>query len=70
MPKAKTTRKQLFRAALAIAGQSAREFAEAEGITPQWLSQVLNEREESIRLTVKIDTFIAKHMAGHASLAS
>lgn len=70
MPKSKPSRKALFRAALAIAGVTAKQWAESEGITGGWLSMVLNGREESITLTEKIDAFIAKHMAGHVALAS
>jgi hypothetical protein len=70
MAKVKTSRKQLFRAALAIAGLTAGEWAEQVGITPQWLSIVLNGKDESITLTEKIDAFIVTHMAGHKALAS
>ena len=71
MPKTKTSRKQLFRAALAVAGHTQRSWAEANKITPQWLSLVLNDREVSIRLSEKIDTFTREQLSKqHAALAS
>lgn len=70
MPRAKTSRKALFRASLAIAGLTAEQWAEREGVTAGHLSQVLSAKRESQTLTEKLDAFIAKHMAGHAALAS
>jgi hypothetical protein len=71
MPKAKTSRKQLFRAALAIAGLSAGEWAEQQGITPQWLSMVLNSKADSITLNKKIDAFVKEWIGRNtAALAS
>lgn len=70
MPKTKTSRKQLFRAALAIAGHSQVSWAAANKITPQWLSLVLNGHEESIKLTEKIDAFTREQLEKHTALAS
>lgn len=62
MAEAKTSRKQLFRAALAIAGLTAAQWADREGITPQWLSMVLNEKDVSLTLGEKIDAFVREHL--------
>lgn len=70
MPKAKTSRKQLFKAALAIAGLTGKQWAEGEGITPQWLSMVLSGKEVSGTLTTKIDAFIAEHLPDHHAALS
>lgn len=70
MTKAKTSRKQVFRAALAIAGLTARQWAEREGTSESYLSLVLNEKRESEALTQKIDTFARKHLPEHAAMAS
>ncbi len=70
MPKAKTSRKQLFRAALAIAGITAGEWAESEGITAQWLSMVLSGKSVSQTLNDKIDAFVRLKLDGHKALAS
>lgn len=69
MPKAKATRKQLFQASLALAGLTAAEWAEREGITPQHLSYVLNERRESKRLIEKVDAFAKKHLSAPPAMA-
>lgn len=70
MAKAKTTRKQLFRAALAIADQTAEEWAVSEGITAGYLSAILNEHLTSLRLNDKIDAFIREQMSKVVALAS
>lgn len=62
MPKERTSRKQLFRVALAIADLTAREWAEREGTSESYLSLVLNEKRVSPSLTPKIDAFIRKHV--------
>ncbi len=67
MPKVKTSRKQLFRAALAITGQTAAEWAEANDLTAQHVSHVLNGRRESMRLIGKIDEFVAKHIGNRTT---
>lgn len=70
MPTAKTSRKQLFRAALAIAGLTAGQWAEREGLTAMHLSMVLNGKRDSARLGEKIDAFVRTHLNKHTALAS
>lgn len=70
MAKVKTTRKQLFRAALALADLTMAEWAEREGITPSYLSQVVLEHLSSDRLNAKIDAFIAEQFSKHAALVA
>lgn len=70
MPNQKTSRKALFRAAVAVAGLTQEQWAESEGVTGGHLSNVLAGKRESRELLDKVDAFIAKHMAGHKALAS
>lgn len=63
MAKEKTSRKQLFKAALALAGMTAAQWADAEGITASYLSAVLAGRMTSQRLTDKIDAFIERMLS-------
>ena len=69
MPRAKTSRKALFKAALAITGTTLKEWAEANGITSGHLLHVLAGRKESMVLAAKIDAYIAKHMGRQQALA-
>ena len=69
MPKVKTSRKQLFRAALAIKGLTAGQFAATLDVTPEHLSLVLHGKRESKRLTDKIDAFVREHLEKHTALA-
>lgn len=69
MAKAKTSRKQLFRAALAIAGLTAGQWAQREGITGNYLSQVLGGKLKSKRLDTKIDAFTEKHLSSASANA-
>jgi hypothetical protein len=69
MPKAKTSRKQLFQAARALAGITAAQWADHEDITPEHLSLVLNGKRESARLVEKVDAFIREHLDKHIALA-
>lgn len=62
MAQTRTSRKQLFRAALAIAGLTAREWADREGTSESYLSLVLNGKRESEALTMKIEAFAQKEM--------
>jgi transcriptional regulator with XRE-family HTH domain len=62
MPKAKASRKQLFRAALAVEGLTAAQFAARVGVTPYHLSVVLNDKRDSRRLTDKIDAFVREKL--------
>jgi hypothetical protein len=70
MPKSRTSRKQLFRAALALAEMTAAEWAEREGTSESYLSLVLNQKRDSEALTKKIDAFAAKEIQKHMQLAS
>jgi hypothetical protein len=70
MAKTRTSRKQLFRAALALADLTAGEWAEREGTSESYLSLVLNEKRESEALTSKIDAFTHKQLEKHLQLAS
>lgn len=69
MPKQRTSRKQLFRAALAIANLTAREWAELEGTSDSYLSLVLNGKRVSPSLNPKIDQFIRKHVKAQLTAA-
>lgn len=66
MPKTRNARKARFRAALALAGLTAEEWAERNGITPGHLSQVLAGKRESRALTEKIDEFTQQHITAAA----
>jgi hypothetical protein len=58
----RTIRNKHFRAALALAGTTARDWAKAQDVTPGHLTHVLQGRRESISLTDKIDDFIVEHL--------
>lgn len=70
MPKAKSTRKQLFRAALSIAGMTMRQWAEKHGVTDSHVAHVLAGDRESISLTAKMDEFIDKHLISKNALVA
>ena len=71
MGKNRTRRKQLFRAALAVKGQTQESWATAHDLTPQHLSLVLNGKRESGALTTRIDEYIAETFGKRtAALAS
>lgn len=70
MPKEKISRKKLFRAALALTGMTATQWATEQGITLAHLSQVLDEKRESGRLTEKIDAFIDKKLISNSALVA
>ena len=71
MPKAKTSRKQLFRAALAIAGMTAARWALSEGYSPEHISRCLsNEKLASAALIARIDEFTKEHVNRATALAS
>jgi lambda repressor-like predicted transcriptional regulator len=53
-------RKRQFKAALALRGMTARQWAENEGITRQHLNNTLNDETVSRPLTEKIKAFIAE----------
>ncbi len=68
MVKARTSRKQLFRAALAIAGTTAAEWAEQNGYSTGHLSRVLNGKvTSSADLAALMDRFIAAHVGQHGA---
>lgn len=70
MPRAKHSRKQLFRAALAMAGLTAEQWAASEGITAGHLSQVVTGKRESVTLTAKVDEFVRDEFAKRPALVA
>lgn len=61
VPKEKPSRKQQFRAALALAGLTAKEWADREGIDETYLSRVLNEQRTNEAIIAKVDAFTKRH---------
>lgn len=59
MPRIQSTRKARFKAACARAGISQGQWATDNEVERSHLFKVLNNSRESIRLTEKIDAFIA-----------
>lgn len=57
-------RRKRFRAALALAGMSAQEFADLKDVdvTASHLSLVLHGKRESPPLIAKVDAFVAKYL--------
>lgn len=70
MPNDKPSRKQMFRAALAITGLTATQWAQKQGITLGHLSQVLTGERESASLTAKVDSFIDKNLISNSALVA
>lgn len=64
MPHPANSRKARFRAALALAGITAEEWAEQHGVTPGHLSRVLTGKRDSKGLLDKIDQFTRVHLKG------
>lgn len=63
MGRARTSRKQLFRAALAIAGITAEKWAESNSYSTGHLSRVLNGKQVgSADMLATVDAFIEKHV--------
>lgn len=60
-------RRKEFKAALALAGTTAREWCEIAGVTEGHLYQVLASKRESPPLVAKIDAFIERHVATAAA---
>ena len=58
----RTNRKARFRAALALARMTAREWTEKEKVTETHLYAVLKGERQSMKLTAKIDAFVAKYL--------
>ena len=69
MPNTALTRKARFRAALALAGLTAEQWAEQNDVTPSHLSHVLTGKRESRSLTDKIDAFTKEHLPRGAAVA-
>lgn len=67
MSKAKSSRKALFKAALAIAEITQDAWAEREGITVSHLSAVLRGQRDSRSLVERVDAFIAQHVGNSAA---
>jgi len=65
-------RRKRFRAALALAGLNAKDFAALPDVrvTPAHLSQTLHGHRVSATLLQKVDAFIAKHLEPASALAS
>lgn len=61
MTNANQRRKQ-FKAAVALAGTTVKEWAESKGVTVSHLNQVLRKRRESPRLDGEIDALIEKYV--------
>jgi transcriptional regulator with XRE-family HTH domain len=70
MQKTMASRKQRFRAALALAGLTAAEWAEKEVVSKEHLSRVLNGKQAgSMVLLAKIDEFTNKQLARRMAMA-
>lgn len=61
------SRRARFKAALALADVTMKDWAAGEGVTLGHLYAVLNGERESMRLTGKVDEFIARHEATGAA---
>ena len=61
------TRKARFRAALALAGITAKEWCELEGYSENHIYLFLAGRRDSAVLTGKMDAFIEQHLPAHAA---
>lgn len=70
IPTAKPSRKQLFRAALAIAGMTGKRWADEHGVTRVHLWYVLEGDRESASLTEAVDAFIAQHLVSVSELVA
>lgn len=62
MTKATVYRKKRFKAARALAGITAKEWARSRGVTFQHLNEVLDGNRISPRLDAEVDAFVAKHL--------
>lgn len=69
MPKAKSNRKRLFRAALALADLTAEEWCYERGIRSPVLSAFLAGTRDNPELEQKVEAFIAKHRNTYEALA-
>ncbi len=66
MAKHRNPRKARFRAALALAGLTAEQWADQQGITAGHLSMVLTGKRESRALMEKIEQFTEQHISAAA----
>lgn len=67
MAKTSPTRKARFRAALALAGMTAKEWCEQEGYSENHVYLYFAGRRDSMTLTRKMDAFIEQHLPAHAA---
>jgi hypothetical protein len=67
MPKAKASRKQLFQAALLIAGLTAADWAKQQGVSAAYLSLIVNGKRPHDLLNEKIDAFTRAHLEKHTA---
>ena len=56
-----------FKAALAYAEITAKEYAESEGVTTAHVRAILAGTRQSLRLTDRMKAFMAKHLEGRAA---
>lgn len=70
MTRQQVTRKAQFRAALAVAGKTAQEWAADHGVTVTHLNYVLAGERESPRLNAALDAFIREQTATLAGSAA
>lgn len=60
------TRKARFRAALALAGITAKEWCQQQGYSENHMYLFLAGRRDSLTLTQKMDAFIERHLPNAA----
>lgn len=70
MTKAQASRKRLFRAALAIAGMTAEQWGQKEGVTSGHLSMILAGKRTNEDIEARIEAFTTKHLSRTVALAS
>jgi hypothetical protein len=70
MPRTRATRKRLFRAALGGAGLTARQWAEAQGLSDGHLSNLLAGTKENPSVIEKVDAFIDKQLISLSKLVA
>lgn len=62
MPSQRTTRKNRFKAALALAGKTAEQFARDNNVSPTQLHYIVAGERESAEVNAAIDALIEKHL--------
>lgn len=60
-------RKAAFKAALAYAGITEKQWREARGVSPTHLHAVLTGQRDSATLVADVERFIAEHTPQHAA---